>query len=259
MNFIFDEFLLACQRLREDKKSFVIATLIDKKNSVPQDIGSKVIITSTGIYFGTIGGGSLEKECVENAQKLLEDLSSKSFYKEFNLNKDLKMTCGGSATIFFEKIENSSAWEIIIFGAGHISQALCRTLINLDCSVICVDTRKEWLDKLPKNPKLTKIFVNDYTNYLENISYNSYIVIMTSGHKYDYPILKEVLKLNCFPYVGVIGSKTKRAKFDFELKKEEIKGDFLCPIGEKIGTNNPFEIAISITTQLLKYRDIHSD
>lgn len=259
MNFIFDEFLVACQRLRENKKSFVIATLIDKKNSVPQDIGSKIIITHEGIYFGTIGGGSLEKESIKNAQILLENRDQKSFYREFNLNRDLKMTCGGNATIFFEKIDNCSSWEITIFGAGHVSQALCRTLLNLECSIVCVDTREQWLEKLPKNPKLTKIFVNNYTDYLENISYNSYIVIMTSGHKYDYPILKELLKIGTYPYIGVIGSKTKRARFDYELKKEEIKGDFLCPIGEKAGTNNPFEIAISITAQLLKYRDIYSE
>ena len=254
MAFLFDEFLNACSRLREDKKSFVVATLIDKKNSVPQDIGSKLIITDNGIYFGTIGGGAIEKNTIEKAKELLNDKSQKSFYEKFSLNKDFKMTCGGSATIFFEKVEISSSWEIAIFGAGHVCQALCRTLINLDCSITCIDTRKEWLDKLPASSKLEKVLVDEYTQYLANLSKNSFVVIMTSGHKYDYPILKEILKKK-YPYIGVIGSKNKRARFDTDLKKEDIKGEFFCPIGEKVGTNNPYDIAISITVQLMKEKD----
>lgn len=254
MAFLFDEFLNACTRLREDKKSFVIATLIDKKNSVPQDIGSKLIITDSGLYFGTIGGGAVEKNCIEKAKELLSDKTQKSFYEKFSLNKDFKMTCGGSATILFEKVESLSTWQIAIFGAGHVSQALCRTLLNLDCAITCIDTRKEWLDKLPDNSKLEKVLVSEYTDYLDKLSMESFVVIMTSGHKYDYPILKEVLKKE-YPYIGVIGSKSKRARFDMDLKKENIQKEFFCPIGEKFGSNNPYEIAISISTQLIKRRD----
>lgn len=254
MAFLFDEFLNACSRLREDKKPFVIVTLIDKKNSVPQDIGSKLIITDGGLYFGTIGGGAVEKNCIEKAKGLLSEKSKKSFYETFSLNKDFAMTCGGTATILFEKVESNSIWKIAIFGAGHVSQALCRTLLNLDCSITCIDTRKEWLDKLPNDSKLQKVFVDEYTDYLEKLENDSYIVIMTSGHKYDYPILKEVLTKD-YPYIGVIGSKSKRARFDKDLKSENIVGEFICPIGEKMGSNNPFEIAISITTQLIKKRD----
>ena len=96
--------------------------------------------------------------------------------------------------------------------------------------------------------------MDEYTQYLANLSKNSFVVIMTSGHKYDYPILKEILKKK-YPYIGVIGSKNKRARFDTDLKKEDIKGEFFCPIGEKVGTNNPYDIAISITVQLMKEKD----
>ncbi|QKF77023.1 xanthine dehydrogenase accessory protein XdhC [Arcobacter defluvii] len=257
MNFLFDEFLSASQRLMESRKSFVIVTLVDKKNSVPQDIGSKMIVCEGVIYFGTIGGGALEKSCIEEAINILNDDSTKSLLKQINLNRDLGMTCGGSATVFFEKIAINNSWKIAVFGAGHVSQALCRILVNLDCNITCIDTRKEWLDKLPNTNKLNKIFVENYTDYIKELSYDSFIVITTSGHKFDYPILKEVLQIGTFPYIGVIGSKIKRARFDFDLKKENIKENFFCPIGENFGTNNPNEIAISITAQLLKCRDTY--
>lgn len=255
MDFIFDEFLLACQKLRESNISFVIVTLTDKKNSVPQDIGSKLIVTTAGVAFGTVGGGALEKNTIQIAQELLLNSKDTTLYKEFNLNKDLKMTCGGTVSLLFEKIDIKSSWEIVVYGAGHVAQSLVRTLLNLDCKVKCVDTRKEWIDKLPNSAKLETIFVNDYTEYFEEISPNAFIVIMTSGHKYDLPILKKVLEKDCFAYVGVIGAKNKRYKLDRDLEEVGLKKDFFCPIGESFGTNNPNEIAISITAQLLKVRD----
>lgn len=255
MDFVFDEFLLACQKLRESNISFVIVTLTDKKNSVPQDIGSKLIVTLLGISFGTVGGGALEKNTIQIAQELLIDTKLTTLYKEFNLNKDLKMTCGGTVSLLFEKIDIKSSWEIVIYGAGHVAQSLVRTLLSLDCKIKCIDTRKEWIDKLPLSPKLDTIFVNEYTDYIEEIPLSAFIVIMTSGHKYDLPILKEILKKDSFPYVGVIGAKNKRHRLDRDLEDVEIKKDFFCPIGESFGTNNPNEIAISITAQLLRIRD----
>lgn len=255
MNFIFDEFLLSCQKLRENNISFVITTLTDKKRSVPQDIGSKMIITLDGIAFGTVGGGAFEKNAISIAQNLLKNEELKTIYKEINLNKDLKMTCGGTANLLFEKIQTKETWEIVVFGAGHVSQAVIRTLLNLDCRVKCIDIRQDWLDKLPKSSKLEIIKVSKYTDIISDISTKSYILIMTPGHKFDYPILEEVIRKDIYPYIGVIGAKTKRHKLDRQLKEKNLKNEFFCPIGESFGTNNPSEIAISITAQLLKTRD----
>ena len=255
MDFLFDEFLLSCQKLRESNISFVVVTLTDKKNSVPQDIGSKLIVTASGIEFGTVGGGALEKSSIETAQELLQNTKETTLYKQLHLNKDLKMTCGGSVSLLFEKIDIQSSWEIVIFGAGHVAQSLIRTLLTLDCKIKCIDTRQEWLDKLPNSVKLDTIFVTEYTDYIESISKDSFVVIMTSGHKYDLPILEKVLQKESFFYVGVIGAKNKRAKLDLDLKKIGITKEYYCPIGEDFGTNKPNEIALSITAQLLKVRD----
>jgi len=253
MSFIFDEFLLACQKLREDNISFVIATLTDKKNSVPQEIGAKIIITLDGLKYGTVGGGALENKTIQIAQELLNS-NEQTVYKEFHLNKDLKMTCGGTATLLFEKVQTQKCWNIVVFGAGHVAQSVIRTLLTLDCKIQCIDIRQDWLDKLPNSSKLERIKVDKYTDVIDILERNAYILIMTPGHKFDFPILKEVLILDKFAYIGVIGAKTKRKRFDNDLLKLDIKKDFFCPMGEKFGSNNPNEIAISIIAQLLIQR-----
>jgi len=83
---------------------------------------------------------------------------------------------------------------------------------------------------------------------------------MTMGHATDRPILEEIFRQNrVFPFLGVIGSKAKRAVILKELAAagipKEIAGSFHCPIGLELGTNQPGEIAISVVAQLIQERD----
>jgi len=252
----YDLFLNACAQLRAAGHSFVIATIVDKKHSVPQEIGSKMIVTQGGIAYGTVGGGALEKRSVEYAAAYLRDGRFQNRAVTINLNKDLHMSCGGTATIFFEKISRRPAWNITIFGAGHVSQALCRVLVGLECRIVCVDTRQEWLDRLPEHAGLEKVLVGEYGAYVREVEEDAYVVVMTPGHRSDFAVLKELLKRPRFAYIGVIGSRSKRAQLDRDLRTERLEGEFFCPIGEKVGTNAPHEIAISIAAQLLRQRDL---
>ena len=83
---------------------------------------------------------------------------------------------------------------------------------------------------------------------------------MTMGHATDRPILEEIFRQGReFPFLGVIGSKAKRAVLLKELAAAGIPaeqaGTFHCPIGLDIGTNQPGEIAISVVAQLIQERD----
>src|SRR5690606_9344012 len=88
----------------------------------------------------------------------------------------------------------------------------------------------------------------------------SYFLCMTMGHAHDVPILYEISKLapDC-PYVGVLGSDIKGVKIKQDLKELGVSQDFLdklrVPMGLPLGSNDPFEIAISITAELLQVRD----
>lgn len=245
--------------LLNKKVPFVSVTLIETIGSTPQDQGAKMIVTNQGLYFGTIGGGKVEKKSIETSIELINNKSNlKNLFVQWNLNKDVGMTCGGTVKLFFE-VFNYNNWNITIFGAGHVSNALINILINLECQITCIDPREEWLNKLPKSEKIKLIQLNEMKNYVKEIPENSFVILMTMGHTTDKPILLEILKSRSFPYIGVIGSKAKANILFKDIKEEGLpessKDLFYCPIGIDIGTNNIHEIAISIIAQLIQERD----
>ena len=135
---------------------FVSVTLIETIGSAPQDAGSKMLVDRHGLAFGTVGGGKVELKALELAQQLLHRSGHvpTSVFVEWNLQRDVGMTCGGVVKLYFE-VFNRRSWHIVIFGAGHVAQSLVRTLLSLDCQVTCIDPREEWLSRLPSSAKLT--------------------------------------------------------------------------------------------------------
>ena len=251
------DFLSKLNRINETHAQYVIVTIVDARGSLPQEIGAKMIISPKGILYGTVGGGKIEAWAIDQSQKLLIN-GSNNYFKKINLQKDIGMSCGGEAQLYFEVISEEK-WSVAIFGAGHIAQALIPVLSTLNCQIYCIDTRDEWLAKLPNFSNIKKIKVMSYIDGVSTIPHNSYVLTMTMGHSYDFPVLKEVLTLLNFPYIGGIGSLVKSIKIKKELIEagltEEQVQKFECPIGLKIGNNTPSEISISIIARLLDFRD----
>ncbi|GIW23038.1 MAG: xanthine dehydrogenase accessory factor [Candidatus Sericytochromatia bacterium] len=243
--------------LLKNNERFCCVTLVKSIGSTPQDQGSKMLVNENGLIIGTIGGGKVEKKSIDLAIELLKT-NKKNEFVEWNLNKDIGMTCGGSVKLYFELFNNND-WNIVIFGAGHISNAIISILVNMDCKITCIDNRLEWLNKLPNSNKLKKVFLDDMPSYVKEIKENSFVLLITMGHTTDKPILLEILKTREFPYLGVIGSKAKANILKKDIEEaglpEECKNKFYCPMGLPIGTNNITEIAISIIAQLIQIRD----
>lgn len=237
---------------------FVIITLTDIKGSAPQNLGAKMIVSNKEILFGTVGGGKIENHCLNFSAEFSKS-KEKMASRTWNLQKDIGMTCGGHVSLLFENFSKSSDWNIAIFGAGHVSQALVRILLSLNCKLAVIEEREEWLDLLPKDNNLKIIKTNELSEYVHELADNTFIVSITKGHSFDLPILFNALSLNKFPFIGVIGSVSKRNAIERELKdlglEPSLLKNLICPVGEKFGTNDPAEIAISITAQLLRYRD----
>lgn len=253
-----EEFLNQLSKMKETKTSCVIVTLVSVRGSAPQDVGARMIVNSKGLIFGTVGGGKIEAKAIEKAKNLVESENNHDFV-EWNLQTDVGMTCGGVVGLFFEKVNHQSSWKIAVFGAGHVAQELVPLLVKLDCEIICIDPRSEWLDKIPEHYKLKKIQTDDMKSVLKNLPPNSFIVSVTMGHAYDLPILKIALAEFEFPYIGVIGSDAKSRVIKAELKEAGLNelaiSKLHCPIGEPFGNNSPIEIAISVISQLIRSRD----
>jgi xanthine dehydrogenase accessory factor len=253
---------------------FVCVTMVEAVGSTPQDTGAKLLVTADGLVAGTVGGGKVEHKAIEHAKQMLTQPIANSrdpapgqtgcrvpatAFLEWNLKRDVGMTCGGTVKLFFETY-NHSDWRVVVFGAGHVASEVISCLGRLDCHVTCIDQRAEWLDRIPTSGRLRKVCSAEPRQLVAELRDDSFVVCMTMGHATDRPILEEIFRQGRkFPFLGVIGSKAKRAVLLKELTAAGILNEqaeaFHCPIGLEIGTNQPGEIAISVVAQLIQERD----
>src|SRR3954462_3164833 len=111
-------FFDAMNDLMAAEVALVVVTVVDTMGSVPQDRGAKMIVTHEGLRFGTVGGGKVETKAIVQAQAMLRgETAEPTNCAQWNLNKDVGMTCGGIVKLFFES-HNVGRWKIVVFGAG---------------------------------------------------------------------------------------------------------------------------------------------
>lgn len=248
-----------CARLRREGAPHVLVTVVAVRGSAPQDVAAKMLVDSGGRIAGTVGGGKIEAAATRHAQELLATRSAPALVT-WNLQRDIGMTCGGEMQLFFEPHAGaaSSGWTIAVFGAGHVAQALIPVLVPLDCRILCFDPRPEWLARLPASPNLRTHRLDNAAAAVDSLPAGAFVLAVTQGHATDLPILQRALEKE-FPFVGAIGSKSKRATLDRELRAAGVSAEkvaaFQCPLGLPIGTNHPQEIAISIAAGLIEARD----
>ncbi len=250
--------------LRCDAIGCVLVTLVEALGSTPQDAGAKMIVTAAGRQAGTVGGGRVEAQAIAHAQEILAESQSRKVatprFVNWSLKADVGMTCGGSVKLYFEPHPGADAtWPIVIFGAGHVAQALVPVLSPLDCSITVSDSRLEWLEQLPKAKNLRLVRHDSPADLVPGLPDVAFVLCMTKGHTTDRPVLKRALLEKDFPFLGVIGSDAKAAVLRRELMGDGVPAEraaqFHCPIGLDFGTNHPHEIALSIAAQLLSERD----
>jgi len=252
MNKIYEKIL----KLSQNNQTAVVVTIVETKGHSPADPGAKMLVTSSGEKFGTVGGGALEHNAEKQCKELL--ISGKNLMKKYILDtKDLhqkhemlNMTCGGSATLFYEIIGTKE--NIIIFGGGHIGKALCHHLSPLDFNITVFDSRDEM-----KINNINILKPSEISSQL--LQSNPYIIIATHSHDQDYEVLKTVLSKNSnAKYIGIVASTNK-----FKEMKKQLENDFdkpvdfekiYAPVGLSIGGRNPHEIALSIISELLSVK-----
>lgn len=244
--------------LEKEKTPYCLITLIETKGSAPQDVGAKALITKDGLFAGTIGGGKVEAVAIEKAKEAIQEKLTSVQLIKWNLQKDIGMTCGGEVKFLFETFHQND-WNIVLFGAGHVAQALCYHLSALDCNLTVIDPRAEWLSKI-NNPDIKTIEIDPMEEYVTNIPDGSFVMTITKGHAFDGPILEALIKSEKqLPFIGAIGSIAKRNVLKKELTATGISEDdfnnIQIPLGEPIGNNSPNEIAMSIIASLLKVKD----
>jgi len=252
--------------LKKENRSFVTITVVQTTGSTPGKTGFKMIVDKDKNIWGTVGGGALEKEAVNESHKLMAS-SRGSMLKEYLLSNDeniieteasvIPMTCSGRIWLYYEAEQNLT--PVYIFGGGHVGQALIDILKNMSYYIILVDNRQEILE-MCKSKGVYSVLA-DYNEYVEKFipQENSLFVVMTYGHQFDYEIVRALYKRNLVKkYAGVIASSAKAAGIIKSLKSE--LGDNIdlsklhTPIGLMIGGDTAYEIALSVAAQLQAIR-----
>lgn len=151
-----------------------------------------------------------------------------------------------------------AAQHIVIFGAGHVGQALVRILGTLPCRVSWVDEREDLFpDELPGN---VQVEATDTPEAIIDLApAQSCFLIMTHDHALDQRLCEHLLLREDVAYLGLIGSMTKRRKFEHRFRARGIPEEryrrIVCPIGEPgIVGKQPAVIAVAVAAQLLRVR-----
>ncbi len=233
----------------------VMVTVIEVKGSAPQKAGARMLVYSDGRISGTIGGGAIEKKAIEFALSTM--LSTDPQFKQYKLEQDLEMLCGGHMSLFFEPM--SPPKPLYIFGAGHIGRALCRILEGAGFAVTIIDNRPEYADP-DRIPAVSNILVKPYPEALGELVFTEQtsIVIVTHGHVHDREILEYCIQ-SPFHYLGMIGSRRKVKQTVQNLIEKGLSPELFyklhSPIGLEIGGDTPTEIAVSIAAELIAVKN----
>lgn len=246
------------QIVEEQRSAGIISalcTIVSTKGSTPLKTGAKMLITENGDFFGTIGGGQLEKAVMKDAKNIIILGETRLF--EHNLLQQHGMCCGGIVQVLIETI--FPAEKLFIFGSGHVGRALAFFAKDLDFDVFVIDPREEELNKL--DTKIENRLNFSYDQILSKIPFNqqSYIAVMTYDHQLDREIVAYCLKQK-HAYLGMIGSKrkveiTKKMFLSTEMYDEKEINQIDMPMGFDIRGKNPEEIAIGILAKIIEVKN----
>ncbi|TXH70490.1 MAG: xanthine dehydrogenase accessory protein XdhC [Thiothrix sp.] len=152
--------------------------------------------------------------------------------------------------------------QLVLFGAGHVAQALVQVLLPLDWHIIWVDHRADLFPHaLSEQQASVDCIVTSPTAYAAGyLPPASFCLIMTHEHSLDLELCAELLARSDLTYVGLIGSATKAGRFrkrllEQGLTKQQLE-KLVCPIGIRgIQSKQPAAIAIGVAAQLLQLRE----
>ncbi|GAA7754904.1 MAG: xanthine dehydrogenase accessory protein XdhC [Burkholderiaceae bacterium] len=149
--------------------------------------------------------------------------------------------------------------HVVLFGAGHVGHALVKVLATLPCRVHWVDERDTLFPAgLPENVEAEATDTAEAV--VDQAPAGSYFLVMTHSHALDQTLCERIFRRTDFAYFGLIGSKTKRAKFEHRMAEHGIDAarfpEMTCPMGVSgITDKAPAMIAVAIVAQLLQVRD----
>lgn len=241
----------ALQELRNQAASCVLVTVCGVSGSAPGAPGARMIVSAGERVFGTIGGGSVEQDAINQATGLLAG-GGVLVTRETLSNHD--QCCGGMVELMFEVLFRGP--RLHLFGGGHVGIEVLSILAGTRFRLDLVEQREEWppMDRLAAGVTLHRCSPVEYLDSLHMVQECEHALVMTPSHELDYTIVRRALQLP-FAWVGLIGSRSKAIQFRRRLLADGVTeqrvATLACPIGERAVGRSPREVALAIAHELL--------
>jgi xanthine dehydrogenase accessory factor len=298
-------------------EALAMATVVGAQGSTPREIGARMLVWPDR-FTGTIGGGSLERQALDQARKLLAQDARRHALQDYPLGPLLGQCCGGRVRLLVERIDATSrGWldeaerarqarapfrlqadiegpglersvqpaagenpadnspripipqvrrlselmqparpKLVIFGAGHVGQAVARAFAVLPFDLEWLASRED-LRPEAGGTHAEILSEDELEACIEAAPPKTLVAIFTHSHDLDYRLTRAALAKGDFGYLGLIGSRTKRARFESRLKNDGITetqlARLVCPIGiPSLKNKAPAVIAVALAAELLQ-------
>lgn len=241
----------------------IVVEVLASRGSVPRDAGTRMLVAAHKV-LGTIGGGHLELQAIATARQLLvqggapQDLA-------VALGPSLGQCCGGALTLRFTELAalDLQQWplppalfDLQLYGAGHVGRAIARLLRGIDCRVRWIDEREDEFPSENSPVHIEQVCAEPAQTEVAQAAPGAFHLVLTHSHDLDLAISLAILQRGDFGFFGLIGSQTKRARFEHRLLERGIPpatlARMVCPIGlPGLPGKQPEVLAVSVVAQLL--------
>jgi xanthine dehydrogenase accessory factor len=246
-------------------RAAMLVQVLEHRGSVPREAGARMLVAADALA-GTVGGGHLELQAIERARARLAAAATGIDDWHVVLGPTLGQCCGGALTLRTQPLsaaalarwpEPTPLFWLQVHGAGHVGRAVATLLAGIDCHVQWVDERDTGLAERALAPQVQALTTDAAEAEVRAAPPGAYYLVLTHSHDLDLRIVEAVLKRGDFGWCGLIGSRSKRARFEHRLAERGIAPQTLarltCPVGVPgIAGKQPEVIAIAIVAQLLR-------
>lgn len=245
----------------------VLVTVAEARGSTPREEGAGMLVGREACA-GTVGGGRLEWTAIATARRMLEDGRAAETL-DLALGPATGQCCGGHVVLRLERADagtvaaledlerraRAARPTLLLFGAGHVGRAMATAFAPLPLRLVWIDGRaQEFPETIPAG--VERILTDSPLDPLAAAPAGSGYLVLTHSHALDFEIAEAALRRGDAAYVGMIGSATKRAKFErwFRARGREVDAlaGLTCPIGAALtGDKRPEVIAALVAAELL--------
>jgi len=241
----------------------VVVEVSAARGSVPRGDGTRMLVSADAV-LGTLGGGHLELQAIAQARGLIGSAAG-GHRQHLALGPSLGQCCGGALDLHYAPLQTAdvAAWALPrprftlqLYGAGHVGRAIAKLLADIDCRVQWIDERETEFPPGPLPPHIERLCVEPVEAEVSQAPPGSCYLVLTHSHELDLALTQAILARGDFAWFGLIGSRTKRARFERRLRQrgmaEGLIARMVCPIGlAGIPGKEPAVIAVAVVAQLL--------